>query len=856
MNKKPVILRSVFALLVLGVFLFSMYPLGQRDFYDTFKGILSDPSSKVAAEVIEAAKAKYAKGEAPSNSAALETVAAEKGVQLASLVKPVIVKSQKITTNRDVISVIRKNSAGSIRLGIDLDGGAEFMLALVPEKADKEKIEKNFDQYRDIAIETLRKRLTGKNIYEADITPAGREYISMRVPLATKEEKIVIENLVKLSARLQFRLIHPDNERELQAYYANPKTFTAPEGYELLKSQEMRDGKLVEEVYLVEREAQMDGKEIDNAYAAMDQFGQREILLSFKHKGAVQFGEVTSRNVGRRLGIVLDGQLYSAPVIRQAITGGNAQISGNFSREDAENISNALVSGSVPFSMEIQAQSDIDPLIGKTTIRDGIYSGIAGLIVVMIFMIVYYLKSGVIAVISLALNGVLILGAIAAFDVTLTLPGIAGIILTFGMAVDANVLIYERIREEINAGKTLQNAVDLGFDRAYSAIFDSNLTTLFVSMVLLWQGTGAIKGFAVTLAIGVFTTMFTAVFLTRLLFDLMMRFFHVTSLKMCAFIKEPNFDFLGKRWYAIGFSALFILASIVVVCVRGKDCLSIDFTGGTQLVYSYAKAVPAEKLDEFLTKQGFENKITYKAGGAGGDEREVEILIRDKKEQAATAEQGTAINEAVTKALQKAYPDSKFVPKSQSTLGALIGSTFLKISIISMILSFAVMILYMTFRFQFAYSIAGNIVLLHDVVTSIGLYLMLGGQITMNVVAAALTIIGISINDTIVTFDRVRENLTLMKNGSCTYWGLINLSVNQTLSRTILTTVTTMMVLLMQVIFGGPGIRDFVSVMLFGMIFGSYSSIFITNTIIAYWHKPTQLEMGNGKAEESKEAAV
>ena len=173
-----------------------------------------------------------------------------------------------------------------------------------------------------------------------------------------------------------------------------------------------------------------------------------------------------------------------------------------------------------------------------------------------------------------------------------------------------------------------------------------------------------------------------------------------------------------------------------------------------------------------------------------------------------------------------------------------------------MILSFAVMILYMTFRFQFAYSIAGNIVLLHDVVTSIGLYLMLGGQITMNVVAAALTIIGISINDTIVTFDRVRENLTLMKNGSCTYWGLINLSVNQTLSRTILTTVTTMMVLLMQVIFGGPGIRDFVSVMLFGMIFGSYSSIFITNTIIAYWHKPTQLEMGNGKAEESKETAV
>lgn len=849
MNKKPVILRSVFAILVLGVFMFSMYPLGQRDFYDTFKDILSNPADKNVTALIESAQAKYKSGKAPSNSAALEDAAREKGMDLSKLVKPVIVKSQKITTNKDVISVIRKNSAGSIRLGIDLDGGAEFMLALVPEKADKAKIEKNFDQYRDIAIETLRKRLTGKNIYEADISPAGREYISMRVPLATKEEKVAIENLIKLSARLQFRLVHPNNAQELQAYYANPKTYVAPEGYELMKSQESRDGKLVEEFYLVEREAQMDGKEIDNAYAAMDQYGQRQILLSFKTKGALQFGEVTSRNVGRQLAIVLDGQLYSAPVIRQAITGGNAEISGNFSREDAENISNALVSGSVPFSMEIQAQSDIDPTIGAATVRDGIYSGIAGLLIVMIFMIFYYRKSGIIADISLVMNGILILGAIAAFDVTLTLPGIAGIILTFGMAVDANVLIYERIREEINAGKTLQNAVDLGFSRAYSAILDSNFTTLFVAMVLLWQGTGAIKGFAITLAIGVFTTMFTAVFLTRLIFDLMMRFFKITSLKMCAVLKAPKYDFLSKRYYALALSGLLILGTIVTICIQGRNCLSIDFTGGTQLTYSYKTAVPSEELGKYLLKQGFQNKITYKTGSAAGDEREVEILIRKDKGQADTAEAGTALKEAVTKALKAKYPNNGFTEKAQSTLGALIGETFLKISIVSVILSFIVMILYMTFRFQFSYSIAGNLVLIHDVVISMGLYLMLGGQITMNVVAASLTIIGISINDTIVTFDRVRENLQLVKN--CSYWDLINLSINQTLSRTILTSLTTILVLVMQLIFGGSGIRDFVLVMLFGMLVGSYSSIFLTNLMIAYWHKPTEQDKA-GK-EEAKE---
>ena len=841
MNKKPVILRSVFALLVLGVFIFSMHPLQERDFYDTFRSLLSDPDDKEVVELIAAAKDKKSKDTSMYDSTALENAANDKGVSLEKYVKPAIVKSQKVTTSRDVISLIRKNSAGSIRRGIDLNGGAEFILELVPDPNDKQKIESNFDKYRDLAIETLRKRLTARNIFEADISPAGGKYISMRVPVVTKEEKLTLEKLIKMSAKLQFRLVHPDNNMEVNKYLADKKGYEAPEGYVIMESIETKDGKVTKTPFLVEREAQMDGKEIEDSFVNMDQFGQREIILNFKPAGAALFGKITGENRGRLLAIVLDGELYSAPRINDAITGGRAQITGHFSREDAENIANALVSGSVPFSMTIQAQSDIDPTIGAATVRDGLYSGIAGMILVMIFMGIYYLRSGIIANISLLVNAVLILGALAAFEVTLTLPGIAGIILTIGMAVDANVLIYERIREEMEAKKTVLNAIDLGFDRAYSAIFDSNITTLFVAVILLWQGTGAIKGFAITLAIGVFTTLFTAVFLTRLLFDLMTRFSNVKTLKMHAFLpNELHIDFLGMKKYAVALSAILIAATFIFVGIKGKECLGIDFTGGTQIEMDFKKAVPAEQIAKVLDAAGFENKVTYKTGSAVDAKKKLEIIIREKSsaEQEKTAEAGTMLMEKLTSELNKAFPDAGFKGDSQSTLGALIGETFMRSALISVILSLVVMIIYMTFRFQFSYSIAGNVVLIHDVIIGVGLYLMCGGQITLNVVAAALTIVGISINDTIVTYDRVRENLTLIKDRS--YWDIINISINQTLARTILTTSTILMVLVMQLIFGGSGIRDFVSVMLFGLLVGSYSSVFITNLIIAYWHKPVK----------------
>ena len=278
------------------------------------------------------------------------------------------------------------------------------------------------------------------NIYESEISPAGDEYISLRIPTVSKEEKVKLQNLIEMSARLSFNLVHENNASEVQKYMEMGKDqYQVPSGYMVMESVE-GSGARESQICIVKRDQEMDGKNITNAFVNMTQFGQREIILNFNSQGAVDFANVTQKNVGRQLAIILDGKLYSAPTINQAITGGNAQITGNFAREDAENIANALVSGSVPFKMKIESQYDIEPTIGLETVRDGMWSGIAGMILVMIFMLLYYRKSGLVANISLLCNAAMIMGAIAAFNVTLTLPGIAGIILTIGMAVDANVL--------------------------------------------------------------------------------------------------------------------------------------------------------------------------------------------------------------------------------------------------------------------------------------------------------------------------------------------------------------------------------------------------------------------------------
>jgi len=623
MNKKPVLLRTCIAAVVLLVFIWSMFPLRQQDFYKTFEKMLSKKDVEIT-EAIELAK-KYEKEKGLYASVALDQAVTEKNIDLTKYVN-----LKGLETNRDVLSQVRKNASSSIRLGLDLNGGVEFILALSPdEKADKDQenvkdsekpksLEDNFNRYRDMAIERIRSRIEDRKIYESEISPNGEKFISLRVPVVSREEKKVIEDLIKMSAKLEFRLVHQNNEALVQQYQADPKNFKAPSDYEMMEVTQLvskdqgsrgtgKKGIVANsknlkkerhhEIYFVYKRPEMGGKDVVDAMPTMDQFGQRHISLTFNSKGANRFAEVTRLNVGRMLAIVLDGKLYSAPVIKQAIEGGRADISGDFSLEEAEAISNALVNGSLPVKIDIAAVFDTDPTLGSEALHNGLVAGLFTTIAICLFMLVYYRRAGVVANVALIANIFIMLGALAAFECTLTLPGIAGLVLTVGMAVDANVLIYERIREELAKNKTVGNAIDLGYGRAFTTILDSNMTTLFVGLILYWVGTGPIKGFAITLSIGIITSMFTALFLTRLIFDLMMRYMPFRTLTMMKFFERPNFDFMSLRHVTMAISGIMIAVCLVTTVIRGKDMLGIDFTGGTQILMDYNEKMRVPETD-------------------------------------------------------------------------------------------------------------------------------------------------------------------------------------------------------------------------------------------------------------------
>ena len=859
MNKRPLILRTVIFAIIILVFFLEISPLAPLDFYTTFNSILKNPDSPVATKLVAEAKAAQAKNPDIYPSIALLEAADQSGVELKSLVNA---KGNKLEVNRDVISLVRQKASSSIRLGLDLNGGVEFLLELVPDedflkkvkeesKGDsleqaKKRLEDRFQYYRDLAIETLRSRMEAQKIFEAEISPAGGHYVSLKVPVVSKDEKLKLLELIKMSAKLRFCLVHENNVSLVGKYRADPKSFTIPSGYKLMKMEEFRKGKKAKvSMYFVKKRWSMSGKNVTEAFPSLDQFGQRQIILRFNNAGGKHFAKLTANNINRQLAIVLDNKLYSAPAIKSAITGGSAEISGQFSQEECKAISDALVSGSLPFEIKVEGIFNTDPTLGKANVLNGIWAGMLALIVVVLFISIYYLRAGLVAIFALGVNVILVLGALAAFDATLTLPGIAGIILTMGMAVDANVLIFERIREELNKGKSLSVSIAQGYKHAFVTIIDANLTTLFTALILMKVGTGPVKGFAVTLSIGIFTSVFTALFLTRLIFDYFERFFKFKTMTMCSWLKEPKFDFLGKRKVAFCISATLIVFSLVFCLTKGSNMLGIDFTGGTQFTFSYQKRVPIQEIRDTLKQQGYDAKVTYKTSlGAQADNKKLEILIR--KNVAIEDNEDTIISpkEKIGSLLNSKFKEATFAGGNESSLGGLVGWEFSKSAIYAIVLAFLGIILYISIRFEFAYSIASIIALMHDVIIATGIFVLCGNEVSLPVVAALLTIIGYSLNDTIVVFDRIREGLSL--NPDMHYKKVINMSINKTLSRTILTSLTTLLVLIILFFFGGIAINDFVLVMLLGVIIGTYSSIFVASPIVAYWHKKIGMRAKDG----------
>ena len=823
MEKKAVLLRTLICLAVVAVFAFAMHPLAPRDYYDVFISELKDKNDAAALKLVEDAKALQEKDKTKFQSQALLEVADAAGVNLASLVK-----EEGLKDNRDVMSLIRKKASSSIRLGLDLNGGVEFQLQLEPDKGREEQVKEDFAHYRDVAIEQLRKRLEGLKIFEAELAPFGDDYIVLRAPLVTKDEKAQLQDMIQMSAKLEFRLVAtPEEEARF-----NIDNTSVDAAYMTNTEMDRNSNKPVVNKYLVYNKAEMDGQNISIARASRDQWGQNEIVLRFNSEGAKDFKRVTEKNINRQLAVILDGKLYCAPVIRTAIADGSAVINGRFTDDEVKTIANALQAGSFPFKITVASVFDTDPKLGAASVKGGVIAGIISMAAVAIFMVVFYRFCGLVSVVALGLNILLILGALAAFDSTLTLPGIAGIVLTIGMAVDANVLVYERIREELGRGKRLQNAIDAGYERAFSSVFDSNITTLITALILMYVGTGAVKGFAVTLTIGILSSLFTALFVTRLIYDYLFRFTNFSKISMMHFFKNTSYDFVKFWKYALIIAAAFVTLTVVMLVSRGESILGIDFTGGSAITYAYKVKGNTTEMAQVLAKAGYdEPSVTYKTNSAAKDGEEAELLevvLRPKNK-------GDKVDAAeVGKILAGNFKQLGINPNSieDKTLSGLIGKEFTKYAVIATVLALIGIGLYILLRYELVYAFASVAALLHDVVVVLGFYLLAGKTLQLSTIAAFLTVLGYSINDTVVVFDRIRENVKL--NKASTYGEIVNLSINQSLNRTMLTSITTFISAFILWVAGGPEIRDFVFVMILGIICGTFSSVFLAAPFAAF----------------------
>ncbi len=613
---------------------------------------------------------------------------------------------------------------------------------------------------------------------------------------------------------------------------------------------ETREGRHLERVFYVKAHHELDGKSVVRAYVVPDEIGRPYVAMNFNDEGGKIFGRVTSANVGRQLAIVLDGELYSAPVIQDAITGGRAQITGQFTYPEALQLANVL-ENPLEAPVQIVEERGVDPSLGRDSIQSGIRAALIGSVAVVVFMAVYYLAAGVVADLALLLNILILVGVLAMFKFTLTLPGIAGIVLTIGMAVDANVLIYERVREELAANKPLRAAIAAGYRRAFIVIFDSNFTTILTAIILIWMGSGPVKGFGVTLTIGLLANLFAAVFVTRLIFEWLVAKGWMKSFKMLHVFRHlPRVNFLGVWKLAFGISwALIIAGMISFVCRGGIDhfvpntdagskfveklhkvfprvgsyVYGIDFSGGDTVTLNFVQREDPDKIRASLERAGFtEAYIQYERGAKD------EVLSLKLPEKTA---------DKVVENLQKDFPEARFNKVGFESVGPVVGKELLKQALWAVVVSLVAIMIYVAFRFgEFSYGLGALVSLIHDVLMTIGWFCLTGRTFSMPVVAAILTLIGYSINDTIVVFDRIRENKKL-SGGRLNYVDLINSSVNQTLSRTILTAGTVFLCAIALYVFGGRVINDFAFCFTVGVLTGTYSSIYIASPCVLWYHR-------------------
>ena len=624
------------------------------------------------------------------------------------------------------------------------------------------------------------------------------------------------------------------------------------------------------------------GEYLTSAGVTRDPAGSLAISFSFNSKGAKLFSDVTRNYMahgpknpsdrGRQLAIILDDNLVSAPVIQSEI-GAHGQITGHFTAVEAQQLANDLNAGALPAPLKLLAESSVSPTVGEEAKHAGLVAAALGFALVGLFMFIYYWYAGLVADIALFLDIALLPAALvfvanvlgvfakdASMGATgslalpvLTMPGIAGLVLTLGMAVDANVIIFERIREEFAAKASTGTALKNGYGRAFTAILDSNITTIVTGVILFIVGTGPVRGFAITLTGGVIISMFTAVVVTRLVFDNTTKAESVKPFKMLnIFKKAPNFDFVKYGKIVCLSSAAVCVLTVGIFFARAfvkpASVLAVDLTGGTSLVYSVdQKAKPAvSEVRKVL--DSFDNATIIQYQDGVGDST---LLVKTGHTAETAKDKGvTDVAGHVTKLLQDNFKDAKITQVSVDEVGSMVGADLKKSGTWAVALSLCAILIYVAFRFEFGFGLGALVALAHDALISLGLFSLCGRQVSLLVVTALLTIIGYSVNDTIVVFDRIRE--TLRKDQKAGFKELCNASLNACLSRTVITSITTFFAVVALFAFGDGSIFDFALTMLIGVVAGTFSSMFIATPVMMWFYKGRRPQFSKENAGEQQ----
>ena len=710
-------------------------------------------------------------------------------------------------------SLLAKDESGAwkikIKPGLDLRGGTQFLLELAGTTTQS-----TLDQ----AVEVIRKRVDSVGVAEPVIQPVGGNRIIVQIPGVSEADKASYRRQLERVAKLEFTLVHEKSD-ELVGQ-AKGKTPQVPIEYQVLKLRDRKsNGEVVETPIVVKRRTEISGKSVANAFRSVDQLGRAVVIIEFNPDGRQKFGHLTEQNIGRRLAVILDGEVYSAPVIRSAIYGSCEISGGSMSAVEAEELASVL-KNPLENPVSIVDERGVDPSLGASSVQTGFRAGWMSLVAVSLFVLIYYRWLGLVAVGGLCINILVLLGLLAQFGFTLTLPGLAGLILTIGIGVDANVLVFERIREELAHHRTGLEAVSSGFQRAFSSILDANVTTVIAAAILFWQGSGPVQGFATVLCLGIFSSLFAALVVSRTGAEWLAEHGGKARFHMMKFLEGTKINFLSLRTPAFALSGLLLVAGAVAVGIKGEKVLGVDFTGGDLVTFSFKNKVDDGKIRSALGNMA--EVVQYQRSPVGGEEV---LSLRT----------GFGSGEIAGSKLAEVFPEAGFRQLQLDKVAGVVGAELKQKALTALILGIIAIFLYTTWRFETAFAVGAIVALLHDVLISLGIFALLGRELSLPMVGAILAVAGYSINDTIVIFDRIREYFRGGVSGDRA--GVMNTAINQTLSRTLLTSGTTFLAVLVLFLFGGRVINDFALILLIGIVVGTYSSIFIASPIVLLFGK-------------------